>query len=60
MFTHNNGYWEVYRLFQGDFFAGEREGLLGWGYAGELFIEEFVMGKENFPEGGAGFFSIFF
>ena len=26
---------------------------------GELSMEEFVMGKENFHEGGVGFFSIF-
>ena len=26
---------------------------------GEFSMEEFFMGKENFPEGGAGFFSIF-
>ena len=26
---------------------------------GELSMEEFVMGKENFHEGGAGFVSIF-
>ena len=56
-----NGYWEVHRRFQGDFLAGM--GLRGGGFAWEreeLSMEEFVMGKENSHEGGAGFFSIFF
>ena len=50
------GYWEAYRRFQGDFF--------GWGDLGEgvtsedLSIEKFVVGEENFHEGGAGFSSI--
>jgi len=52
-----HGYWEVYRRFQGDFLVGgrgrEEEDML-W----ELFIEEFVMGQENFHEGSAGFSSI--
>ena len=46
VFTYSNGYWEVYRRFQGDFF--------GWGggyVGGELSMEEFFMGKENFHEG---------
>ena len=30
------------------------------GYAGELSMEEFFIGEENFHEGGAGFLSIFF
>ena len=43
---------------QGDVF-GLRRGVEGRGYAEELSVEEFVMGEENFHEGGAGFFSIF-
>ena len=35
------------------------EWLKGGGYAGELSMEEFAMGKENIHEGGAGFLSIF-
>ena len=58
MFTYSNGYWEVYRRFQGDFF-GWGGGLRGGGYGEDLSMEEFVMGEENFHEGGAGFFSIF-
>ena len=60
MFTHSNGYWEVYRHFQGDFLVGERDELRGWGYAGELSIEEFVMGEENLHEGAQGFLSLFY
>ena len=58
MFTYSNGYWEVYRLFQGDFFGWGWEGLKGEVIWGELSMVEFVMGKENFHEGGAGFSSI--
>ena len=53
MFTYSNGYWEVYGHFQGDFLVDGRV------MQGELSIEEFVMGGENFHEGGAGLFSIF-
>ena len=35
---------------------GDRgEGVMG----GEISMEEFLKGEENFHEGGAGFFSIF-
>ena len=57
MLTYSNGYWEVYRCFQEDFLVGggvEKEGDI----LGELSIEEFVMGEENFHEGSAGFTSI--
>ena len=57
MLTYSNGYWEVYRRFQEDFF-GLGEGLRRGGYAGGTFLREFVMGEENFPEGRAGFTSI--
>ena len=55
--TYSNGYWEVYRCFQEDFLVGGR----GWeeeDILGELSIEEFVMGEENFHDGSAGFTSI--
>ena len=55
--TYSNGYWEVYRRFQEDFWVGGR----GWeegDMSGELSIEEFVIGEENFHEGSAGFTSI--
>ena len=57
VFTYSNGYWEVYRRFQGDFFG------LGWGWGEEamwedLLLEEHVMGEEKFNEKGAGFSSI--
>ena len=55
--TYSNGYWEVYRRFQGDFLVGWR----GWeegNMLGELSMEEFVMGEENFRERSAGFSSI--
>ena len=57
MLTYSNGYWEVYRRFQEDFF-GLGEGLRRGGYAGGTFHREFVMGEENFHEGRAGFTSI--
>ena len=57
MLTYCNGYWEVYRRFQEDFF-GLGEGLRRGGYAGGTFLREFVMGEENFHEGRAGFTSI--
>ena len=47
----------MYRCFKEDFLVGGR----GWeegDILGELSIEEFVMGEENFHEGSAGFTSI--
>ena len=53
VFTYNNGYWEVYRRFQGDFFlvlgVGLREGAM-WE---DLSLEKYAMG-EKFNEKGAG------
>ena len=58
MFTYSNGYWEVYRRFQGDFFGlGGR--VEGGGVTWEdISMEKLLMGEENFNEGGAGFSSI--
>ena len=55
--TYSNGYWEVYRRFQEDFLAEGRGGEEG-DMLGDLSVEEFVMGEENFHEGSAGFTSI--
>ena len=57
MFTYSNGYWEVYRRFQGDFFdlGGELRGGFTWE---DISMEKLLMGEENFNEGGAGFSSI--
>ena len=47
----------MYRRFQGFFFGLEgswKEGDM----LGELSLEEFIMGEENFHEGSAGFSSI--
>ena len=52
VFTYNNGYWEVYRRFQGDFLVlgvGLREGAM-WE---DLSLEKYAMG-EKFNEKGAG------
>ena len=45
VFTYNNGYWEVYRRFQGDFFGfgvGLREGAM-WE---DLSLEKYTMGEK--------------
>ena len=59
MFTYSNGYWEVYRRFQGDFLVGFGGRVEGRGLMWEdLSLEEYVMGKEKFNENCAGFSSI--
>ena len=57
VFTYSNGYWEVYRRFQGDFLVlgvGLREGAM-WE---DLSLEKNVIGKQKFNEKGAGFSKI--
>ena len=57
VFTYSNGYWEVHRSFQGEFFGlgvGLRRGAM-WE---DLTLEEYVMWEEKFNEKGAGFSSI--
>ena len=57
MFRYSNGYWEVYRRYQGDFLVwvwGSGEGAI-WE---DLSLEEYLMGEEKFNEKGAGFSSI--
>ena len=55
MFIYSNGYWEVYRRFQGGNFG--LGGGISWGFTW-VYMEEFVMEEENFNEWGAGFSSI--
>ena len=57
MFAYSNGYWKVYRRFQGDFLVGEgvEKGEVMWR---TLFMKDFVMGEEDFHEGCAAFSSI--
>ena len=55
MLTYSNDYLEVYRRFQGDFFFGG--GVKRGGYVRGTFLDEFIMGEENFHEGSAGFSS---
>ena len=57
-FTYSNGYWEVYRRYQGDFF-GLGVGFRGGGLYGRIFPwRNYFMGEEKFNEKGAGFSSI--
>ena len=46
----------MYRLFQGDFcgLGGELRGVT----REDIYMEELLMGEDNFNEGGAGFSSI--
>ena len=56
VFTYSNGYWEVYRRFQGDFFGlGESWRGVTWE---DLSMEERFIGEETFNGGGAGVSSI--
>ena len=58
VFIYSNGYWEVYRRFQGDFFwfGG---GIEGRGTIWEdLSLEEYVMGEDEFNENDAEFYNI--
>ena len=58
MFTYNNGYWEVYRRFQGIFFVVLWVGLRGGSMWEDLSLERYVMGEQKFNEKGAGFSKI--
>ena len=55
MFTYSNGYWEVYRRFQGDFF-GLGGYLRGRDTGEDLSMEELLMGEETFNGGGRRIF----
>ena len=46
VFRYSNGYLEVYRRFQGDFFCWERG--VKWE---DLSMEEFILEEENLHEG---------
>ena len=56
VFTYSNGYWEVYRRFQGNFFWSEGgswvEGLRGR----KFHMEEILMGEDTFNGGGRRIF----
>ena len=57
-FTYSNGYWEVYRRYQGDFF-GLGVGFRGGGYMGGSFPwRNISWGKRNSMKKGAGLSSI--
>ena len=57
MFTCSNGYWEVYRRFQGDFFGlGGRVGGFTWE---DISMEKLLMGEENFNERAQNFLVFF-
>ena len=58
MLTYSNGYWEVYRRFQEDFF-GWGEGLRRWGYAGELSIENLSWEKKTSMKGEQDLLALF-
>ena len=58
MFTCSNGYWEVYRRFQGDFSVGG--GVGGeWVMRGELSMEKFFIGKQISMKGVQDFLAFF-
>ena len=60
MFTYINGYCEVYRRFEGDFFWFGGGGSCWVGVTWEdLSMEEFVIGEENFNEGVKDFLALF-
>ena len=54
MFTYSNGYWEVYRRYQGDFF-GLGVGFRGGGYMEGSFLGGIFLEEEKFNEKVAGF-----
>ena len=57
VFSYSNGYWEVYRRFQGDFFLFREESWGGGGTWEDISMEKLLMGEENSMK-GAGFSSI--
>ena len=59
VFPYSNGYWEVYRRFQVDFFGLGGE-LRGGGVTWEGFsMEELFMGEENLMKGTRDFLALF-
>ena len=60
MFTCTNGYWEVYRRFQGIFLVWGGGEVEGDGVAWEdLSMEEFAMGKRISMKGAQNFLALF-
>ena len=59
MFTYSNGYWEVYRRFQGDFF-GLGGGVEGRGLRGRIFPwRNLSWGKRISMKGAQDFLALF-
>ena len=59
VFTYDNGYWEVYGGFHGDFFGLGGRVEVGGGVTWEdPSMEKLLNWEETFNEGGAGYFSI--
>ena len=52
VFTHSNGYWELYRRFQGFFGVG----LMGGGYVGGSFLGGLCHGGIEIQWKGRGIF----
>ena len=59
MFTYSNGYWEVYKRFQGEFFGlgGGVEG--GWGLRGRIFPWRGSLGKRISMKEAQDFLALF-
>ena len=58
VFAYSNGYWEVYRRFQGVFFGWEEGGWEEGVMWGKFSMEEFFIGEEDSHKGGAAFSGI--
>ena len=59
VFIYNNGYWEVYRRFQGDFFLF-RERFEGGGFRGRIFPwRNMSWGKRISMKGAQDFLALF-
>ena len=60
MLTYSNGYWEVYRRLQGDFYGFFGGGSLGEGVTWEdVSTKELFMGEENFNKEVQDFLALF-
>ena len=60
MFTYSNGYWEVYRCFQGDFFGWGGGELKGRGLHGRIFqYRNVLLGKRLSMKGAQDFLALF-
>ena len=57
VFTYSNGYWEMYRRFQGDF-LGLGVGLREGGYVGGSFLGGICHGEKIFNEKAQDFLAL--